>query len=201
MTTKITAGNVELDTLPINILSDVDTVTVTPTSGQALVWDVSSSKWVPGTISGGGGSLTIKEENTNLTTAATSINFVGQGITANTSGNDVTVTVGNRVITITDGYSITIDSNITDIAYQLNTQVTNILTIAAPTGTPINGQKLILKVKCTNTQTFSWNQIFTGSVDQSLPIATSGNSKYDYMGFIYDSDAIKWQLVARNFGF
>lgn len=41
----------------------------------------------------GGGSLIVKDESVNLTTAATSINFAGAGVTATTSGNDVTVTV------------------------------------------------------------------------------------------------------------
>ena len=36
----------------IDNLSDVDTTTVAPTDGQALVWDNANSKWEPGTISG-----------------------------------------------------------------------------------------------------------------------------------------------------
>ena len=40
-----------------------------------------------------GTNLTIKEEGSNLTTVANSINFVGAHVTASTSGNDVTVTV------------------------------------------------------------------------------------------------------------
>lgn len=39
------------------------------------------------------GALTIKEEGSNLTTTATSINFVGAGVTATNSGNAVTVTI------------------------------------------------------------------------------------------------------------
>ena len=44
-------------------------------------------------VSGGGSALTIKEEGSNLTTTATSIDFVGGGITATNTGNAVTVTV------------------------------------------------------------------------------------------------------------
>jgi len=40
----------------IDDLSDVDTTTVAPTDGQALVWDNANSQWEPGTVSGGGGS-------------------------------------------------------------------------------------------------------------------------------------------------
>jgi hypothetical protein len=39
----------------IDALSDVDTTTSAPTNGQALVWSSSGSKWLPGTIAGGGG--------------------------------------------------------------------------------------------------------------------------------------------------
>ena len=43
--------------------------------------------------SGGGSALTIQNEGSNLTTTASLINFVGNGITANATGNSVTVTV------------------------------------------------------------------------------------------------------------
>lgn len=48
--------------------------------------------------SGGGGTdITIKDEGTNLTTTAASINFVGSGVAATTSGNDVTVTINGGI--------------------------------------------------------------------------------------------------------
>jgi hypothetical protein len=39
----------------IDALSDVDTTTSAPTDGQTLVWSQFQLKWLPGTISGGGG--------------------------------------------------------------------------------------------------------------------------------------------------
>jgi hypothetical protein len=75
------------------------------------------------------------------------------------------------------------------------------LTINAPTGTLSNGQKLILRLTSTNVQTFSWNSVFLGSTDSALPTASSGSGKEDYMGFIYDSTATKWHMIAKNFGF
>lgn len=106
-----------------------------------------------------------------------------------------------RVVTIADGTSITIDADVTDLATQLNTQAAGTLTLNAPTGTPSEGQKLILKIKSTNAQTFSWNGIFDGSADLSLPTTTSGGGLTDYMGFIYDTNTTKWHLLAKNFGF
>ena len=45
----------ELATTSINALSDVDTTTAVPIDGQALVWNASSSNWIPGNVSSGGG--------------------------------------------------------------------------------------------------------------------------------------------------
>ena len=44
-------------------------------------------------VSGGGSALTIKDEGSNLTATADTINFVGGGVTATNVGNVVTVTV------------------------------------------------------------------------------------------------------------
>tara|TARA_B100001250_G_C19567770_1_gene686282 strand:+ start:112 stop:762 length:651 start_codon:yes stop_codon:yes gene_type:complete len=44
-------------------------------------------------LSGVTSPITIKDEGSNLTTAVSSINFVGSGVTAQTSGDDVTATI------------------------------------------------------------------------------------------------------------
>jgi hypothetical protein len=44
-----------IGTLSIDELMDVDTVTVPPTNGQALLWN--GAGWAPGTVSGGGGAV------------------------------------------------------------------------------------------------------------------------------------------------
>ena len=106
-----------------------------------------------------------------------------------------------RVVTVADGTSITMNADTSDIVIQVNTQTAGTLTINAITGTLNNGQKIILRLKSTNVQTFSWNAVFSGSTDLSLPVSSTGSSKYDYIGFIYNTDASKWQIVAKNFGF
>jgi len=52
-------------------------------------WAVSAS-WAPG---GGGSSITVQDEGSTLTTALTSLNFVGSGVAATNSGGAVTVTI------------------------------------------------------------------------------------------------------------
>ena len=118
------------------------------------------------------------------------------------SGGSVQMLVARyRVVTVADAASVTINGDTTDMAIQTNTQAVGTLTINAPTGTPVSGQKLIFRLQSTNIQTFSWNAIFQGSTDLALPTASTGSSKYDYMGFIYNTVNSKWQMVAKNFGF
>ena len=109
--------------------------------------------------------------------------------------------IAPRVVSITDATSITLSADTTDVATQINTQVAGTLTINAPTGTVSNGEKIMLRIKSTNVQTFSWNAIFAGSTDAALPTTTSGAGKTDYLGFQYDSTATKWHMIAKNFGF
>ena len=76
--------------------SDVDThLNVSgASSGQILSWNGSDYAWVADqTGGGGGGSLTIADENVDLATAATKLNFVGDGVTATGIGATKTITV------------------------------------------------------------------------------------------------------------
>jgi len=66
----------------------------------------------------------------------------------------------------------------------------------APTGTPVNGQKLIIRVKDNATaRALTWNAIYRAGTDIALP-TTTVLSKTLYCGFIYNSAATKWDLVA-----
>jgi hypothetical protein len=106
-----------------------------------------------------------------------------------------------RVVIAADATSITPNAVTTDILVQANTQAIGTLTINAPTGTPFNGQSLVIRISSAAVQTFAWNAIYQSSTDLPLPTATSGATKTDYLGFIYNSTAVKWQILAKNFGF
>ena len=108
--------------------------------------------------------------------------------------------VATRTAVLADGASVTINAATTDIATQNNTQSAG-LTINAPSGTPVNGQKVMLRVTSAIAQSIVWNAIFRGSTDLPLPTSLSGGGKEDYLGFIYDSSSSKWDLIAKNFGF
>lgn len=149
-------------------------------------------------------TVAIQDEGSTITSGVRNINFTGSGVTATASGDSVTVNVAgsvNRVVSYTDATSITINADTTDMATMANTQAAGTFTLNAPTGTVVNGQKLLFRMTSTNVQTFSWNGVFRGSTDLALPTASSGAGKEDYLGFIYDSTSSKWDLIAKNFGF
>ena len=129
----------------------------------------------------------------------------GTGVNALGSGSIVTTTqaqaltnksIQSRMVSIADGTSITINADTTDVATQINTQATGTLTVNAPTGTPYDGQKIVLRIQSTNVQTYAWNAIFLGGSVVSLPINTTGSSKYDYIGLMYNAALAKWLTVA-----
>jgi len=68
-------------------------------------------------------------------------------------------------------------------------------TIAAPSGTPVNGQKLILRLKDNGTaRALTWNAIYR-VIGTTLPTTTVAN-KTTYVGCIYNSADTVWDVVA-----
>lgn len=66
----------------INALSDVDTTSIAPSSGQALVWNSGISQWVPGSVaSGGGGGAGLVSRNLSSATTASLANNAAGNIT------------------------------------------------------------------------------------------------------------------------
>jgi hypothetical protein len=173
---------------------------------------------------GGTGASTASAARTNLSAAQSGTNTDITSLTGVTFNNgslvNTTVTslsapltttyggLGNnaglltpRVTTVASATSITPNIDTTDLVYQPNTQAASTLTINAPTGTPVNGQKLIIRMLCTNAQVLSFNAIYRSSTDLGFPASTSGASKTDYLGFIYNSTSSKWDMVSKMFGF
>ena len=116
-------------------------------------------------------SITVKEEGTNLTTEVSSIDFVGDGLTATTSGNDVTVTqlltqgAGDAaVVTVSDAsatWAVThsLDNKYPTVTiYDENDQVIIPATITADT---------------VNTATITFEQAVSGKASFTLGIPTS----------------------------
>ena len=67
--------------------------TATATSGQILSWTGTDYDWVADQTGGGGSTLTVQDEGSALSTAATTLNFVGSGVTASGTGAVKTITI------------------------------------------------------------------------------------------------------------
>lgn len=65
----------------------------------------------------------------------------------------------------------------------------------APTGTPVNGQKLLIRIRDNGSNwALSWNAIYRG-IGVSLPGSTVG-AKTHYIGCKYNSDETKWDVLS-----
>lgn len=129
----------------------------------------------------------------NITIASTNLSN-----TANIALDTNTLTLTNkritkRVITATSSATPTPTGDTADIWY-LST-LTVAATFAAPTGTPTDGQPLIIRIKSVAAQTLGWNAIYLASGVAALP-TTSVAGKTVTCGFTYDAAAVKWVLMA-----
>jgi hypothetical protein len=90
-------------TIPSSIddLSDVDTTTVAPTNGQAIVWDTATTSWKPGSVAGGGGgynqSLNTTDDVVFDSVTSPSIISTGLGVTNFTSSTSLTLSATDGV--------------------------------------------------------------------------------------------------------
>lgn len=84
----------------------------------------------------------------------------------------------------------------TDDEYTITALAAN-ATIGAPTGTPTEGQKLILRIKDNGTaRTLAFNAIYRFSSDLAAPTTTVINKTF-YLGFIYNATDSKWDNIAQ----
>lgn len=95
--------------------SSVSGISKVPVSASAYIY---VGKYLNDKISdisaSAGGDITVKDEGSNLTTAVTSFDFVGDGVTATTSGNDVTVTIAGGISYSRRAVSATITASVSD---------------------------------------------------------------------------------------
>ena len=151
----------------------------TATTGQALVYDGTDYSW--GTV---GGAVTIQDEGTNLTTSATTINFVGSGVTASGVGATKTITItgggGGGGISLADlsvGAEATPSGN-GDIAYN---NATGVFTYTPPILSGITGDTNDITEGSTNlyyTTTRANTDFDTRLASKSTTNLTEGTNLY-----------------------
>jgi hypothetical protein len=175
-----------------------------------------SHQWYVGGFNQAKGSWKMQLTTTGLQLAnALAVAYGGTGITSfgtnvatalgtntNASGGittpDGTATLTNkridpRVSSTTSASSVTPD--ISSFDQYCFTALAATLTINAPTGTPVNGDKLIFRILDNGTgQTLSWNGTYT-VIGTTLPTTTTAN-KMVYVGCIYNAANTRWDVVA-----
>jgi hypothetical protein len=104
-----------------------------------------------------------------------------------------------RLVAVTDATSITPNSDTSDVVTQTNSQVAGTLTLNAPTGTPTDGQKLVIRIKSTNAQTYSFNATYHFSTTVTAP-TTLAAGKTDYIGCMWNATNTAWDVVAVDQG-
>lgn len=76
------------------------------------------------------------------------------------------------------------------------TALANALTISNPTGTPVDGQKLIIRIRDSGTaQTLTFGSAYSSGTALPLPTTTTAGVTL-HLGFIYNAALSLWSLVA-----
>jgi hypothetical protein len=100
----------------------------------------------------------------------------------------------------TNTQSVTSQSVVTPVAdvddvVSINAQAVD-LTIAAPSGTPVDGKKLVIRIKDNgSSRNITWNSVYV-SAGAALPASTVAGS-WHHIGLIYNSNISKWMCVAE----
>jgi hypothetical protein len=103
----------QFNNLTLNKLADVDTATVAPTNGQALVYNSASSLWKPATLSGGGGvvafdpvQFTVSRSSGTQTVSSNGFNTIDFGSAPSVNVGGGTYSAGLYTVPATGRYLI-----------------------------------------------------------------------------------------------
>jgi len=144
---------------------------------------------------GGSSSYRVTLTPTTLTASRT---LTLPDVNTTVAGTDATQTLTNkridaRVSSTASASSVTPDvSSFDQYAF---TALAAGLTINAPTGTPVDGNKLVFRILDNGTtRTLTWNATYT-AIGVTLPTATTAN-KMTYVGCIYNAANTRWDVIA-----
>lgn len=216
MAIRISKNSVRLESIPLNMAASVDVASAATTNiGAALSNNVRITGSVTitafDTVAAGirrnvrfaaaltltynGTSLILPGGQNILTVADDTAEFLSLG-----SGNWICLSykfarkAPKRVTSEASNATPTPNADTTDI--HIITALAAGATFGAPTGTPTQGQQLIIRIKDNGTaRTLAWNAIYRASSDLALPTTTVINQTL-YCGFIYNSTDTKWDLLA-----
>jgi len=111
-------------------------------------------------------------------------------------GTIINTRFNSRVNSAAD-YSGTLTPNSDSYDMYAATGLTQATTIAAPTGTPVDGQRLMFRLLDNGTaRALTWNATYT-VMGVTLPTTTTA-SKTSYIGCVYNSNNTRWDVIAAG---
>lgn len=129
-------------------------------------------------------------DNRTITLPNATDTLVGKATTDTLTNKRIT----QRVVTTTDDATAVIDVDVTDV-YELSA-VANATTFST-TGTPTDGQKLIIRFKDAGVaKGLTWDAVFV-AIGVTAPTTTVAG-KWHYVGATYNSAATKWHIIATG---
>ena len=141
------------------------------------------------------GSNTITGTLAQFNTAVTDADLVSLAGTETLTNKRITP----RVVSVASSATPAINTDNGDV-FNLTSLATNVTSMTTSlTGTPTDGQRMIIRIKSAAAQTIAWGASFISSGVAILPTATLA-TKTHLVGFIYDSVALKWVCVASDGG-
>jgi hypothetical protein len=114
-------------------------------------------------------------------------------------------TLTNKRITYRTGGAASYTTSVTIAADSVDmfviTAQAGALLFNAPSGTPTQGQMLLIRIKDNGTaRALTWNAIWRSGTDVTLP-STTVLSKTLYMEFLYNTTDSKWDIVGKADGY
>ncbi len=145
---------------------------------------------------GGGSGTAISSATTGtgvVTALGNAVNAANGVATTNGTATLTNKRIDPRMVSASSAASLTPDVSAADIyAY---TALAEGLTINAPTGTPVDGSKLVFRILDNGTsRALTWNGTYT-QIGVTLPTATTAN-KTTYVGCIYNAYNARWDVLA-----
>lgn len=216
MAIRISKNSVRLVTIPLNLAAEITVASATPNIGAAASNNIQITGTTAitafDTVAAGitrsvrfAATLTLTHNGTSLilpggqnitTVADDTAQFLSLG-----SGNWVCLSYkyarkrNQRITSEASNATPTPNADTTDV-HIITAQAAG-ATFAAPTGTPTQGQMLIIRIKDNGTaRSLGWNAIYRASSDLALPTTTI-LSKTIYCGFMYNVTDTKWDLLAK----
>jgi hypothetical protein len=187
MTTKVSSSVLANTTVTAGIYGGANSIPVVVVDAQGRLTlasnaaiSIGNTSVVAGTYGGGGNTAVIVVNSEGRLTFAANTPSSTQRVVASTS---------------TSG-TITPRASTSDVFTMLG--LTGSVTVAAPSGTPTNGQKLILRIRDNGTaRTLSWANTSGGyrAIGITLPTTTIPN-KIAYVGCIYNTTDTFWDVIA-----